>query len=492
MITYELENRGKKALYEVLYEKIRSDIIDGRLKAGEKLPSKRAFAAQCGVSVITVENAYAQLCAEGFLTAKARSGFYVSEVFPETGGARHVLPEKKLREDESGKDEGSRAEAASCAGREDVPLFADFTSNAIPPSSFPFSVWSRLMRETLSEDQEKLLMRSPSEGIYELRAAIAEYLRQFRGFDADADRIIIGAGTEYLYGLLIQLLDKDAVIAVEEPGYSKVTRICEANGAAVRHIPVDEQGMDEVQLRKSDATIVHLSPGHHFPTGVVMPIGRRLKLLEWASADPQRCIIEDDYDSEFRMSGRPVPTLAGIDHTDSVIYMNTFSKSLSQTIRISYMVLPRPLMERYRRNLDFYACTVSNFEQYTLAKFISRGYFEKHINRMRNRYRGIRDELLRGITLRGDKDQVREEHAGLHFLLHVKTRQSDDALMRRARENGIRISCLSSSYADRSAAPAHILVMNYSALPKERIDEALTRLYDCLDEKKLDVQNRNI
>ena len=485
MITYELENRGKKALYEVLYEKIRSDIIEGRLEAGEKLPSKRAFAAQCGVSVITVENAYSQLCAEGFLTAKARSGFYVSAAFPETGALRGVLPESRAGEHTGEGDPGRNEDAhAASGGSDEVPLFADFTSNAIPPSNFPFSVWSRLMRETLSEDQEKLLMRSPSEGIYELRAAIADYLRQFRGFDADADRIIIGAGTEYLYGLLIQLLGKDAVIAVEEPGYSKVTRICEANGAGVRHIPVDDQGMNDVLLRESDATVIHLSPGHHFPTGVVMPIGRRLKLLEWASQSPRRCIIEDDYDSEFRMIGRPVPTLAGIDRTDSVIYMNTFSKSLSQTIRISYMVLPQPLMERYRRNLDFYACTVSNFEQYTLAKFISRGYFEKHINRMRNRYRGIRDELLRGITERGGKTQVREEHAGLHFLLHVQTRLSDEALMERARKNGIRISCLSSSYSDRSAAPPHVLVMNYSALQKEKIEEALVRLYDCLDEKK--------
>ena len=470
MITYTLEKHDGKPLYELLYEKIRTDIIEGKLSAGERLPSKRSLSSQCGVSVITVENAYAQLMAEGFITSRPRSGFFVSEVFPDglPGNGKKLRPQQ----DTEGETAADMAVPA---------LFADFTSNAIPPSSFPSSVWSKLMRETLSEDQEKLLERAPSEGIYELRAAIADYLRQFRGFEADPAQIIIGAGTEYLYGLLMQLFGAGTVLAVEEPGYRKVSRVCASNGALVRHIPVDGQGMDVSLLQKSDASVIHISPGHHFPTGAVMPIGRRMALLEWAGRQDDRYIIEDDYDSEFRMTGRPVPTLAGIDRTGSVIYMNTFSKSLSQTIRISYMVLPYPLLARYRRELNFYACTVSNFEQYTLAKFISRGYFEKHINRMRNYYRGVRDGLLDEIASHGGKEQVREEHAGLHFLLDVPADCTDAELMRRARAQGIAVSCLSSSYDAPAAAPQHVLVMNYSALQKERTKEAVRRLYDCID-----------
>ena len=481
MITYTFEERGSKPLYELLYEKIRTDIIEGRLKAGEKLPSKRALSAQCGVSVITVENAYAQLAAEGYLNAKPRSGFYVSDVFPQErriGTGRSADADSAAREAERKK----AAEAGRTRAAQMPAVFADFTSNAVPPSGFPFSVWSRLMRETLSEDQEKLLARAPSEGVLALREAVAEYLRQFRGFEADPAQIIIGAGTEYLYGLLVQLLGRDIVIGVEEPGYRKVSRICAANGARVRHIPVDAQGMDVSLLAGSDVQAVHISPGHHFPTGTVMPIGRRLALLDWADREEGRYIIEDDYDSEFRMSGRPVPSLAGIDRSDRVIYMNTFSKSLSRTIRISYMVLPYPLLERYHRELDFYACTVSNFEQYTLARFISRGYFEKHINRMRNHYRGVRDALLREIACRGDKDQVREEHAGLHFLLRVPTDCTDTELTRRAFENGIAVSCLSSFYENPDPAPQHVLVMNYSALETEKTAQAVARLYACFED----------
>ena len=474
MVTYSLEDRGNKPLCEALYEQVRTDIISGRLHSGEKMPSKRALASQCGVSVITVENAYAQLTAEGFLTSKPRSGFYVSDGIPETGMLPAGAPDAAVR------TKRHSAEAAEDPAENLPPVFADFTSNAIPPSSFPFSVWSKLMRETLSEDQEKLLRRSPPEGIYELREAIAGYLKAFRGFDADPAQIIVGAGTEYLYGLLVQLFGKEAVVAVEEPGYSKVSRVCESNGAAVRRIPVDGQGMDVQLLQRSDASVIHISPGHHYPTGVVMPIRRRLSLLEWAAQGTERYIIEDDYDSEFRMTGRPVPTLAGIDRAGRVIYMNTFSKSISQTIRISYMVLPYALLDRYRERLSFYACTVSTFEQYTLAKFLSRGYFEKHINRMRNYYRGVRDCLLRQIEARGGKGQVREEHAGLHFLLTMPTDCSDEVLQMRAREQGILVSPLSTSYHDPADAPRHVLIMNYTALQKEKTAEAVARLYDCI------------
>ena len=252
--------------------------------------------------------------------------------------------------------------------------------------------------------------------MFELRCAIAEHLREFRGIDADPNCIVVGAGTEYLYGLLIQLLGFDKVYALEDPGYRKIAQVYESYGVQYRFTPMDKEGIDPKALEKSGADILHISPSHHFPTGIVTPIARRYTLLDWAARSENRYIIEDDYDSEFRLTGKPIPALQSIDSADRVIYMNTFSKSLASTIRISYMVLPTALAEAFYKNLGFYACTVSNLEQYTLAKFISEGYFEKHINRMRIRYKQKRPHLKRDEALRFVKvAKIDAEDAGLHF-----------------------------------------------------------------------------
>ena len=250
--------------------------------------------------------------------------------------------------------------------------FADFVSNSTAENAFPFSIWTKLIKEVMAENSKELLSRSPSNGVYALREAIAGYLYQFRGMDVEPERIIIGAGTEYLYGLIIQLLGYDRCYAVEDPGYQKISRIYEAQNVTCKFVAMDESGINIEALEQSGADILHISPAHHFPTGLVTPISRRYELLSWASRQEERYIIEDEYDSEFRLVGKPVPTLESIDVGENVIYINTFSKSLSSTIRISYMVLPESLMKRYNEKLSFYACTVSNIEQYTLARFIKR------------------------------------------------------------------------------------------------------------------------
>ena len=270
---------------------------------------------------------------------------------------------------------------------EEPHYFADFISNRTNHENFPFSVWAKLVREMVSGESATLLQPPPVGGIPELRKAIADHLYAFRGIGVSPEQIIIGAGTEYLYGLLIQLFGNTAIYAIEDPGYAKISKIYESHGVRVRHIPMDENGIRTEVLEASASDILHLSPSHHYPTGIVTSISRRYELLGWASKSEKRYIIEDDYDSEFRLLGRPIPALQSIDVMDKVIYMNTFSKSLSSTIRISYMVLPEKLLKMFYAKLGFYSCTVSNFEQYTLARFISGGYFEKHINRMRNYYR---------------------------------------------------------------------------------------------------------
>lgn len=464
MLTYTFENAKGESLYEHLYNEIKKDILSFSLSPNEKLPSKRALAKNLNISTITVENAYAQLVAEGYIYSIPKSGFYVSDI------SQRKMPVSKKVVDEP--------EAV-----ESVPgYFADFVNNYISSEYFPFSIWNRLMRNIMSDYAKKLMVRSPSQGVAKLRRAIAAHLYQFRGISVSPDQIIVGAGTEYLYGLIIQLLGRDKLYAVEEPGYRKISKIYDSNNINSVHIGLDELGIDIKALEKSRADILHISPSHHFPTGIVTPISRRYEILSWVSKSPDRYIIEDDYDSEFRLLGKPIPSLSSIDVLDKVIYMNTFSKSLSSTIRISYMVLPKALMDRYNQTLSFYSCTVSNFEQYTLAEFIEKGYMEKHINRMRNYYRAQRDSILCAIKSEKyfNRTKIKEENAGLHFLLEVDTDMSDTMLVERARKKGINISCLSQYYYDKSHAKEHTIIINYSGIDREIIPSAITRLYQAL------------
>ncbi len=461
MLTYSFESRGKQSLYEYLYNCIKEDILSFRLAPDEKLPSKRALSKHLNISTITVETAYGQLMAEGYVYSVPKSGFFVSHIASSEINSSSTTEEHKTDCVKDGEE-----------------YFADFVKNSAANDTFPFSVWTKLMRETMSDEQKKIMVSSPSVGIYDLRKAIADYLYRFRGMKVSADRIIIGAGTEYLYSLIIQLLGRSKRYALEDPGYRKIYHIYKANEVDCVHVPLDESGIEVASLEKTGADVLHISPSHHFPTGIVTPISRRYELLSWASKSPDRYIIEDDYDSEFRLLGKPIPSLQSIDVLEKVIYINTFSKSLTPTIRISYMVLPENLMKKYNETLSFYSCTVANFEQYTLAAFIKKGYFEKHINRMRNFYRAQRDELMRTIKSHPYYDGVTitEENSGLHFLLTVKTDLSDEELIKRARENGINVSCLSQYYFDKKNSKEHTLIINYSGADRDRMKEAVERL----------------
>lgn len=465
MLTYSFENRGSDSLYEYLYKQIKQDILTYKLSPDEKLPSKRAFAKHLNVSTITVENAYLQLMAEGYIYSKAKSGYYVS----------HLSSTNKKNNPES---------AFFVSPKPVIPsgFFADFVTNSTSPDTFPFTTWTKLMRETMSDEAKKLMVRSPSTGVYDLRRSIANYLFEFRGMAVNPDQIVIGAGTEYLYGLIIQLLGRNKIYAVEDPGYQKITKIYGANEVACIPIPLDNNGIQVEALDKAGADVLHISPSHHFPTGIVTPISRRYELLSWASKAPDRYIIEDDYDSEFRLLGKPIPSLQSIDVLEKVIYMNTFSKTLTSTIRISYMVLPKSLMERYKEEFNFYSCTVSNFEQYTLARFMEKGHFEKHINRMRNFYRSQRDTIISCIKKHPDykKAVIKEENSGLHFLLQVDTDYSDAELIRRANDNGIHISCLSEYYSEQEKAIKNTLIINYSGIDKDDMEQAVSLLFQSL------------
>lgn len=465
MLTYSFEQKGKESLYEYLYKQIKKDILNYTLSPDEKLPSKRALAKHLNISTITVETAYQQLMAEGYIYSKAKSGYYVSH-----------LSSTRLQNDSPAPHHHREKEA-------DSPSYlADFVSNSTAAHNFPFLSWTKLMRETMSDEAQKLMVRSPSTGVWELRTAIANYLYQFRGMAVEPEQIIVGAGTEYLYSLIIQLLGRNKTYAVEDPGYQKIAKIYAANDVRCVPVPLDENGVDVTALEETEAKVLHISPSHHFPTGIVTPISRRYELLSWASKSSDRFIIEDDYDSEFRLFGKPIPPLQSIDVLDKVIYMNTFSKSLTSTIRISYMVLPKGLMNRYKKELSFYSCTVSNFEQYTLARFIQKGHFEKHINRMRNYYRAQRDTIISCIKKHPDyhRGTIMEENAGLHFLLKVQTEKQDEELIEDMEATGIHISCLSQYYYQKENSIPHTLIINYSGIEKDSIEKAVELLFSCL------------
>ena len=352
---------------------------------------------------------------------------------------------------------------------------ADFASNQTDSEIFPFAIWSKTVREVLNDNQKQLMINPPCGGILELRQAIAQYLREFRAMQVDPEQIVIGAGTEYLHGLLIQLLGNDRIYGVENPGYHKISRIYENMKVEYAKVSMDQEGVSIQELEEKRVDIIHTSPSHHFPTGIVMPVSRRYELLGWAAKSPERYIIEDDYDSELRLSGKPFPTLQSIDVSDKVIYMNTFTKTLASTVRISYMVLPLTLTEKFYQKLSFYSCTVSNFEQYTLAKFMENGSFEKHINRLRNYYQMKRDAILKAFRKEplGRFVNIQEEGAGVHFLMQISTAKSEEEIVKEAKGKGIKLAPLSHYFdGEEKESFENTYVVNYSSVDLQNIERA--------------------
>ena len=450
MLTYTFDETLHLPLYEQLYRMIRKDMLEGRLKAGDKLPSKRAFARHLGISTITVENAYAQLQVEGYLYAVPRQGYFIADLGVNYTGTVSPADDQiavGCDPGESGRFSPAAKHRNAEAGRE---WLVDFTSNRMQTGSFPFETWAKLSRVILSSRQEDLMTNPPSEGTLELREALSDYLEQFRGLSASPDQILIGPGTEYLYGMLIQLLGYDQIYACEDPGYSRVRQIFEANRVPCRFVPLDGSGIRTDVLEECGASIVHVTPSHHFPTGITMPAARRFELLSWADRRNGRWILEDDYDSELRMSGKALPSLFSMDARGHTIYMNTFTRTMSSTIRISYMILPVELAGRFRDTLGFYSSAVPTFEQFTMAAFIRQGYLEKQINRLRFSYRKKRDYFLcclRESALNGSIC-IYQEQAGTHFLMKIRTDKTELQLQKDLSCQGIRLARLRDYFAE--------------------------------------------
>lgn len=458
MITVHLEQNASQPLYEQLYQFIKSEIISGKFPYHAKLPSKRQLSAHLQCSQNTVQNAYSQLIAEGYISSKPKSGFYVCAL----EGVVNINNKPFIL--------NKQTDAS------DIYKY-DFSYNGVDSEFFPFSVWRRLTKEAIDEYDKNLLKLGHTQGSYELRMSINNYLHQSRGVNCSPEQIIISSGTEFLFQLIIQLLGTDTLYALENPGYEKLNLVFKSNRARYKAISVDENGIMPVELRQSGANVVCVTPSHQFPTGVIMPVGRRLTLLKWANEEANRYIIEDDYDSEFKYSGKPIPSLQSLDSEGRVIYMGAFSKSLSPSMRVSYMVLPEQLLRLYHEKLTFYICPVPNIEQKALCRFINEGYFERHLNKMRNIYKRKREILTAALHQFLSQAVIKGANVGLHLLLEINNGMNERQLIKTAHECGVKVYGLSQYYIGELNYPTlPSVLLGYAAVKEDEIEQAVRLL----------------
>ena len=455
-LTVTLDSRSKTPMYEQLYSALASAVRDGSLRAGERLPSKRALCAHLGVSMATVENAYAMLLSEGYVRSRPRSGYFVSDFValaePVQSGPLPRAPETRPLPDNAPE--------------------LDFSTASVDVSLFPYASWARLYREAVFAHPE-LLQRGERQGDAALRRALCDFLSEYRGVVCTPEQIVVGAGLEYLFGVLLELMPPDTVFGTEDPGYAGFAHAVRAAHRPLRLLPLDSGGLSVSALSRSDADVAFITPSHQFPLGLTMPADRRSRLLRWASERSERYLVEDDYDSEFRYLSRPLRALQGMDGGGRVVYLGTFSRSLAPAIRAAYMVLPPALLERYHALPGHGMSTLSRYEQHVLARFLYEGYYARYLRRVGNLYRRRR-ELLIGALEDIDGVSVSGSGGGIHLLIH-NSKYSEEELLNRAAGEGVVLRGLS-SYCQAAPPPPSTLVAGYGGVRDEQIPEAAERL----------------
>lgn len=377
---YYVDLNKEEFAYMQLYKQMKKDIVDGVLPFGSKLPSKRLLAEETGVSVITVEHTYSILCDEGYIEARQRSGYYV--IYRESDF--HVVGQSHMAEGDLKYDGALTDSNKAHVEIHHIPFREP--SHGKAKCGFPFSVLAKTMRRVLTDYSKEILVKSPNQGCQELREAITSYLKRTNGIIVRPEQIIIGSGAEYLYSLIVQLLGKDRVFALENPSYHKIQQVYEANGVTCEMLALGRDGIKTGELEKTKATVLHITPFNSFPSGVTANISKRQEYLRWAD-NRSGYIIEDNYDSELTVSKKNEDTVFSLANNNTVIYLNTFSQTIAPSMRIGYMVLPEILVKQFENKLGFYSCTVPVFEQYVLAELIRSGDFERHINRVRRERR---------------------------------------------------------------------------------------------------------
>lgn len=462
-------NGGRgKPLYEQIYDYIRKNIADGKISRGERLPSTRLLSAHLQVSRSTAELAYEQLLSEGYIESKRGSGYYVSDISGLYFSSRCA---NRQRQKENPPQSGEKEECLDRAKR-----CIAFSPEENDFSYFPYNIWRKISRELLSADDPSLFKAGEAAGEWELREAVCSYLYHARGVSCSPGHLIAGAGNEYLLMLLVQVLGGKKKVAMENPTYLKAYGTFVNMGCEMLLLGMDAGGIRMEEIRKYDPDVVYVMPSHQFPMGTVMPMKRRLELLQWASEKPGRYIIEDDHDSEFRYRGKPIPSLQGNDANGNVIYIGTFSKSISPSIRVSYMALPEPLLDAYHANCGFYASTVPKEQQKVLASFLNDGYFERHLNKMRRIYKAKHDMLLSLLKEEAWVRKIYGDYAGMHLLVELNTKKSGAKIVTEAKEKGVRVYDLEEYMVpgtSRGKEAAPTLLLGYGALSEDEMKKGI-------------------
>lgn len=458
-ITPLLNLESKHPIYIQLYEYIKNEVEAGRLPSKSKLPSIRRLAANLHISQNTVESAYQQLFAEGYIDSKPRSGMYVMPL------------EEKLDTIKQPVETFSTVESYD----EETSYTLDFYQGAIDLTHFPLNEWKKCSNEVLHH-KDILQYGDHRQGERKLREQLVTYLYFSRGVNSSPDQIVIGAGLQHLLGMLSLLFrKKQYTIAIEDPGYKGAKDVFKNNGLTVHPIPVDRDGIHMDELVKSESDVLYITPSHQYPTGVITPINKRRQLLKWVN-EAERYIIEDDYDSEFRYVGKPIPSLQGLDSNHKIIYIGTFSKSFLPSIRISYMVLPPSLLKMYKQLFASYVQTVSRIHQEALALFIEKGYLERHIRRMRKQNRHKRDTLLKAIAqYMGDHVSVIGEKSGVFILIKINELISESTLIERAKKVKVKVYPTSRYWSKRSTEYP-MIQLGFGGLTEKEIEEGISLL----------------
>lgn len=469
MITVLIDSKAKEPIYEQIYKYIRTEIINGSIPCGTKLPSGRGLATHLGVSRNTIDMAYGQLVSEGYIEAKEKRGYFVCDLemlYFDKRNIDVVKEEVHISEDKK-----------VAKSQEDV---IDFSLNGVDMNFFPYSKWRKLMKECLIDDNRELFLSGNHQGDKELRVAIQRYLHQSRGVNCNINQIIVGAGSDYMLLLLSRILGENRIVAMENPTYKQAFTIFQSVGYAINPIKTDEQGMQVDLLESETVNLAYVTPSHQFPLGTVMSAKRKQRLLAWANKEESRYIIEDDYDSEFRYLGRPIPALQSQDPFGKVIYIGTLSKAIAPGIRMSYMVLPEVVLKRYEENAQFYLSTVSRIDQNVISQFLLQGHFERHLNHMRKIYKTKHDILLQELKNANLPCVIKGESAGLHLLLEFK-QETDDAAsiereyVKKARTEGVIVYPLGDFYIlEEKRRPT--LLIGFARLKEEELIEGIKRL----------------
>lgn len=454
IISPVFDKKSKKAIYIQLYEYIRSEITSGLIKPDSKLPSIREASATLKLSKTTIENAYSQLLAEGYIDNYPKKGYFVCNLSDYNFENKIDCKKDKLIQN---KD-------------------TVYINDGVDNGSFDISTWKRIYNKVMSDEETNIYNSGEVQGEKILREEISNFVNTMRGGHTSPDQVIIGAGVQYLLGILIGIIkDKYKSVAVETPGYKKAEFIFEDYLLDVKPIAVNDNGLSFVtKIKESNAKLVYLSPSHQYPLGSIMQVNKRMELLEWAYNN-DGLIIEDDYDAIIRYGGMPIPCLQGLDKQDCVIYLGSFSKMLLPSLRISFMVIPKKLLPIYYDNKSRYTQSTSKIDQIVLANFMKEGYMIKHIRKIKRIYKK-KNFMITSILSEKFKGNIEiiNSDSGLHIVCEVKTKKNEDEIKNSAKKNNILLNIVSSNESNI------IFSLNYSGIEMDVIREFVNGLYEVL------------